>query len=133
MAQKAAIAGTDPDIGFGDIWEGGPTSTAEADYGWMYDDGYAGVNVDCTTPGEAGCWGHREVILMHNVDGPLVAGGGFDASRPSGSSYTFGLAGPAPGARLVFSWAGELRYFSVLPGIEPLASGRSYQPVAAAS
>ena len=34
QAQRAAAAGIDPAIGFGDIWEGGPNSTAEADYGW---------------------------------------------------------------------------------------------------
>jgi hypothetical protein len=131
VAQQAAVAGADPDIGFGDIWEGGPTSTAEADYGWMYDDGYAGVNVDCRAPGGLACWGHRDVILADNVSGPVVAGGGFQLGRPGASSYTFALAVPAPGTKLVFSWAGELRYFRVPPGIEPLAPGRGKQPLPA--
>jgi hypothetical protein len=131
LAQRAAAAGVDPDTGFGDIWEGGPTSTAEADYGWMYDDGYAGTNVDCGNPGDPGCWGHRDIILADNVSGPVVAGGGFQLGRPGASSYTFALAVPAPGTKLVFSWAGELRYFGVPPGIEPLAPVRDSQPLPA--
>jgi len=33
-----------------------------ADFAWMYDDGYGGTNLDCTSPGP-GCWGHRDNIL----------------------------------------------------------------------
>ena len=29
----------------------------------MYDDGYGGTNLDCTSPGAAPCWGHRDNIL----------------------------------------------------------------------
>jgi hypothetical protein len=35
----------------------------DADYAWMYDDGYGGTNLDCTSPAETGCWGHRDNIL----------------------------------------------------------------------
>ena len=73
LAQQAAATGSDPAIGFGDIWEGGPISTAQADYGWMYDDGYAGSNTGCTAPGSAECWGHRDIILADDVPG--AAGG----------------------------------------------------------
>ena len=128
LAQKAAADSVDPDVGFGDIWEGGPTSTVEADYAWMYDDGYAGTNVDCTAPGQPGCWGHRDVILADDVTGPVVAGGGYQLGRPGHSSYTFALAVPGPRAKLLFSWAGELSYFHAPPGIEPLAPGRGIQP-----
>ena len=34
-----------------------------ADFAWMYDDGYGGTNIDCTAPGDASCWGHRDNIL----------------------------------------------------------------------
>jgi hypothetical protein len=129
LAQQAAATGSDPAIGFGDIWEGGPISTAEADYGWMYDDGYAGSNTGCTAPGGAQCWGHRDIILADDVPGALVAGAGFETGLSYGNSYTLGLAGYAPGSRLVFSWAGELRYFRVAPSIEPLASSHAGQPV----
>jgi hypothetical protein len=133
QAQRAAVAGIDPAIGFGDIWEGGPSSTAEADYGWMYDDGYGGTNVDCTTPTSQLCWGHRDIILADNVTGAMVAGAGFKNGLSHGSSYAFGVAGYAAGPRLVFSWAGELRYFQVPPGPEPLGPEHSYQLVPASS
>jgi hypothetical protein len=38
-------------------------SVLDADYHWMYDDGYGGPNVDCMTPTAAACWGHRDNIL----------------------------------------------------------------------
>jgi len=34
-----------------------------ADYAWMYNDGYGGTNLDCTTPLSSACWGHRDNIL----------------------------------------------------------------------
>jgi hypothetical protein len=123
LAQQGADAGTDPAIGFGDIWAGGATSTAEALYGWMYDDGYASANLDCVAPGYPACWGHRDIILADEVPAPLVAGAGFATVGPYGSSYAFGLTGYVPGSALAFSWAGELRYFALPPGIEPLAPG----------
>ncbi len=34
-----------------------------ADFAWMYNDGYGGTNLDCTSPGAMDCWGHRDNIL----------------------------------------------------------------------
>jgi hypothetical protein len=34
-----------------------------ADFAWMYDDGYGGTNLDCTSPSDSDCWGHRDNIL----------------------------------------------------------------------
>jgi hypothetical protein len=34
-----------------------------ADFAWMYDDGYGGTNLDCTSPSGTQCWGHRDTIL----------------------------------------------------------------------
>ncbi len=34
-----------------------------ADFAWMYDDGYGGTNLECTSPTDLGCWGHRDNIL----------------------------------------------------------------------
>src|SRR6202162_2769404 len=34
-----------------------------ADYAWMYNDGYGGTNLECTTPLSSKCWGHRDNIL----------------------------------------------------------------------
>jgi hypothetical protein len=45
------------------IAAGGQISALDADYGWMYDDGYGGFNVACPTRASKGCWGHRDNIL----------------------------------------------------------------------
>ena len=34
-----------------------------ADFAWMYNDGYGGTNLDCTSPSSPSCWGHRDNIL----------------------------------------------------------------------
>ncbi len=52
----------------GSVWAGGLSSVLEADYYWMYDDGYGGAgsgttNLDCSLLESSGCWGHRDVIL----------------------------------------------------------------------
>ena len=58
-----------------------------ADYAWMYDDGYGGTNLDCTSPGSSGCWGHRDNILGDwTTTGSQTAMMG-DAST-SGGQYT---------------------------------------------
>ena len=75
-ARHAAAGRTDPTLisavlallgvrEYGSIWAGdfGPLAS---DFDWMYNDGYSpegSVNLDCRTPGSAGCWGHRHVIL----------------------------------------------------------------------
>jgi hypothetical protein len=43
-------------------------TTLEADYVWMYEDGWGGSssrtpNLACTSPGALGCWGHRDQLL----------------------------------------------------------------------
>jgi hypothetical protein len=43
-------------------------STLEADYVWMYEDGWGGSasstpNIACTFAGALGCWGHRDQLL----------------------------------------------------------------------
>lgn len=44
-------------------WAGALGNPLEAVYLWMYDDGYGSSNVDCTSPGASGCWGHRDNVL----------------------------------------------------------------------
>jgi hypothetical protein len=76
------------------IAAGGAIGALDADYGWMYDDGWGGstadtYNVDCTSPAAAGCWGHRDNIL-----GPYPT-----SSQFVSSSYGSGLselAAPEP-------------------------------------
>ncbi len=54
--------------GFTSILADASPSPLAADYVWMYNDGWGGTsrntsNVDCTSPGASGCWGHRHNIL----------------------------------------------------------------------
>jgi hypothetical protein len=46
---------------WGSNWSGG-LSTLAANYYWMYSDG-TGFNIDCSQPGDPGCWAHRKNIL----------------------------------------------------------------------
>ena len=64
----AALSGGSTLSGGGAIWAGGAASVLEADYYWMYADGWGGSaqatsNGACTSSTGAGCWGHRDVIL----------------------------------------------------------------------
>ena len=83
-AQGGANAGTDPSFPTaltggspitygGSIWAGGLTSVLEADYYWMYDDGYSGSstsNSACSLSNPSGCWGHRDIILHEYANCP---------------------------------------------------------------
>jgi hypothetical protein len=78
-AQGGADAGTDPNLPTsvtggspvtfaGSIWAGGLSSVIEADFYWMYDDGYGGLlgntsNAACGLLSLGQCWGHRDIIL----------------------------------------------------------------------
>jgi hypothetical protein len=73
----AALSGGTHLSGGGAIWAGGITSALEADYYWMYSDGWGGTaaatsNTPCTSATSAGCWGHRDVIVTAF---PACAGG----------------------------------------------------------
>jgi hypothetical protein len=84
-AQSGAASGTDPRFDFSALassdWWGsnvvsGAVNALDANYTWMYDDGYGGYNVDCTSPSAKGCWGHRDNELTSNYGGTLVMGAG---------------------------------------------------------
>lgn len=74
-AQQGAALETDPSLTaasdtswlhYGSVWARSPLPST-AVYGWMYLDGWMGAsntaNIDCTSPGAAGCFGHRAVLL----------------------------------------------------------------------
>ena len=68
-AMAGAVGNTDPTppAGYQDTTAGSifalDYTPLGADYAWMYDDGYGGTNLDCTTPLSPACWGHRDNIL----------------------------------------------------------------------
>lgn len=126
LAQQGANTASDPSfpgagfVGGGAIWAGG-ASVIGADDGWMYDDGPHGLdlNLDCPTPGASGCWGHRDVILMHKPAGALVAGAG-SSNAPGYESLAFEVLAGYSTKDLTFTWAHELHYFAATPKLEPL-------------
>ena len=52
-----------------------------ADFAWMYNDGYGGTNLDCTSPSDPACWGHRDNIL-----GPWTTTGSQTAQMGDGDT-----------------------------------------------
>jgi len=128
LAQQGAAADRDPsfpalrrrrpalyDSG-GSIWASNRSSIG-ADFFWMYEDGYGAGNEACTARGDAGCWGHRGIILSDVGTGPLVGGGGY----AHGNSFAFEQLYDQPTTGLVFTWAAELRHFRSKPKLERLA------------
>jgi hypothetical protein len=94
----------------GSIWAGGMSNVFEADYYWMYEDGWAGLasltsNGDCVTPISQGCWGHRDVMLHPYAScgggaaPTLSMGAAYSATGYSGGSIAavfVGTCGPPP-------------------------------------
>ena len=118
-AQQAADDDVDPTAGAG-IWEGGDANTLWADNSWMYQDGYGSGNEACTTPGEWGCWGHRDNILLDTPGYTITGGGGFQTGLKYNTSFAFVFVPGYSGTDLVFTWAQELPYFSAPPTEKPL-------------
>jgi hypothetical protein len=118
-AQRGADdAGDPPDAGrsYGlddSEWAGGSVNGLDADYGWMYDDGYNSGNLDCGHRGDSGCWGHRKGILDDFGSGPgLVMGAALatasdtHAGDVGGTSMAVTLAAAAAApTSYTFTWA----------------------------
>ena len=86
-AQTGAQENADPAVPAGYEDNGGGSNFAldftplGADFAWMYNDGYGGTNLDCTSPTDPGCWGHRDNIL-----GPWTTTGGQTAQMGDGDT-----------------------------------------------
>jgi hypothetical protein len=97
---------------FGSVW-GAALNVLDADFLWMYDDGWSAgdvYNADCVTATSAGCWSHRAVILGgYDGSSRLVGGvgsvthhdahGTLDSEAEVIADYT------ATNPKLVYSWA----------------------------
>ena len=91
-ALAGAQTGTDPTLPAGFEGPGGSIFAQDdtplgADFAWMYDDGYGGTNLDCTSPGAVGCWGHRDNILGSVTTSDTETAMMGDANTPTGQ-YT---------------------------------------------
>jgi hypothetical protein len=69
-------------------WAGGTLNMPLA-YGlWMYDDGLASDNLDCTASHPSGCWGHRhDVLWRFDSFGPLAMGAAAGNDNSGDSSF----------------------------------------------
>ena len=146
-AQRAAGARADPGVARGfrvarrhGAVEFGSTmatgfSVLEADYIWMYDDGWGGgstSNLACTGPGAPGCWGHRDQLL--GSDSPYNPGVGLGcrvcemgtgfAVEAGTGSFTDLVERPGGAAPpMYFTWAQDVAPYLATPGGPPAISG----------
>ena len=151
VAQAGANAGRDPSFPGslsggapvtwgGAIWAGGLTSVLEADYYWMYDDGWGGAlssttNIACTLATPTECWGHRDIMLNQFPNCPagapiLSMGAAFSPSGYSGGSIAAILVSScsAP-SDATMTWgqvSGSVASASRTVGIAPLSNGSGY-------
>ena len=153
-AQGGANAGSDPTIPGslsdgaaltwgGSIWAGGMTAPLEADYYWMYDDGWSGAtttNSACTPSDPSGCWGHRDIIL-HPFGGcptgpaVLSMGAAVSPTGYSGGSLAAVVVGScAPPSDVAVTWnqvSPLVDQSTRTVGVAPLANGTGYWEVEA--
>lgn len=121
-ARLGAAAGGDPSIAAWDldsesgrIWTANQVADAnalEADWLWMYADGWAGgetSNVDCTSAHSSGCWGHRHNILARYPGAPVLVTGTAAVGAGTFTSYAqLVLAGTGRTPPLTYTWATAL-------------------------
>jgi len=128
LAQLGAAGRRDPSLPSASAYPGatggytanwaGAINALDANYAWMYQDGWAGnatFNEDCTSAHAAGCWGHRDDILANGAVLPcpttscsLVMGGGF-VNRGAGDGFSsfselFVQVTNTP-TNLIYTWA----------------------------
>ncbi len=166
-AQSAAAASTDPTVPsgfpagyatnlegytlemFGGAWAGGAANALEADYEWMYNDGWGGslaatANVGCTSATSYGCWGHRDELLglANSTYGTwgaglactnCVMGTGYVAGtgQYGGASYVDLVVAPTSPVALAFTWAGNVVPYLPGEGGDLVAQHQGYWLVAA--
>jgi hypothetical protein len=109
LAEKGALSKSDP-IGppgssWGSNWAGGEASALLADYDWMYDDGTGSPNIDCSSPGDHGCWSHRRNVLADYGPHPSM---GAAAARVGGQASMTELFSSASSGRLDYSLANQV-------------------------
>jgi len=106
--------------GFGSVWAS--TGALIGYYLWMYDDGYGGPNGDCTSPGAAGCWAHRRVLLGEEVSLPqpqLMGAAAGSAARGGGAALIISSNGAT---NAYYTWAQAQQEGAGGGGEEPPAS-----------
>jgi hypothetical protein len=127
---------------WGSNWAGALGSPLEAIYFWMYDDGPGSSNIDCQQAGDAGCWGHRDNVLLNLACHPCDMGTGLDPTGYQGTPSWAELLVDTSGApHLDFAWTGGLLSQARAPvapalrapmvGLAATPAGNGYWEVAA--
>ncbi|HWD56094.1 MAG TPA: hypothetical protein VG346_13290 [Acidimicrobiales bacterium] len=135
----SAVTGGAPISYGGSVWAGGLTSNVlEADYYWMYDDGWSGsttTNAACGLLSLSDCWGHRDIILHQYPNCPtgppvLSMGAAYSASGYGGGSLTaIFVSSCAPPSDVMWNWgqvATQVQTSSAVIGVAPLPNGAGY-------
>ena len=136
-----ALTGGAPMQWAGGIWAGGLSNVLEADYYWMYSDGWGGLlsntsNIACGLLNVSGCWGHRDIIIhpfssCGSYAPTLVMGAAFSPSGYQNGSMAAELASTcgAPPPDGTLSWAqiqGSMTGVSPVIGMAPMPNGSGY-------
>jgi len=136
-----ALTGGAPLSGGASIWAGGTTSVFEADYYWMYTDGWGGSaestsNAGCTSASSSGCWEHRDIVLYRFSScaggaAPVLSMGAAYGTTGAGGSLAAIMVSTcgAPPSDVTLSWSQITTLATVqqkVVGIAALPSGLGY-------
>ena len=132
-----ALSGGAPTASGGSLWAGGLSSVLEADYYWMYHDGWGGASttiLSCTPLTPSSCWVHRNVILHEFGNCPtgppvLSMGAAYSPTGTAGGSIAaIVVSSCAPPSDVTLTWGQVASVDSATRtvGIAPLANGTGY-------
>ncbi len=130
-AQTGASDYGDPPAPQGSAWEGTEwagdvANPLQADFVWMYDDGFGSPNIDCESAGAPGCWIHRNNILAVGSCTTCLVGAGYATVDGVSSVAAVFVEPDGPAPPLAFTWAGNVAPFLARPEpSEPPVSGSS--------
>ncbi|HEY1653120.1 MAG TPA: hypothetical protein VGG09_14645, partial [Acidimicrobiales bacterium] len=137
----SSLSGGAPITYGGSVWAGALSSNVlEADYYWMYDDGWGGLttattNAACSLLTLSQCWGHRDIVLHQFPNCPtgppvLSMGAAYSPTGFGGGSLTAILVSScAPPSDITLTWgqvATAVQTASNIIGIAPLPNGAGY-------
>ena len=91
-------------------WAGNVGNPLEAMYYWMYDDGLASPNIDCSLSDPSGCWGHRHNLLAPLACNQCVMGGAFGTTVAGTTGVAELIVETSGPVFVTFTWAEELSF-----------------------
>jgi len=131
VAQTGAESYQDPPTPQGYAWEGtewagGVANPLQADFVWMYNDGFGSPNIDCPSAGAPGCWIHRNNMLAVGSCTTCLVGAGYATVDGFASVAAVFVEPNGAAPPLAFTWANNVAPFLGRPQpTEPPVSGSS--------